>query len=68
MKLKIVSDGTAQGTKIVNDMGKEISGVERIKLYEITPGVVLKAEITILEPHLEIQLKDPTLLGREIAE
>lgn len=54
MKLKIVSDGTSEGTNVINaETGERIELVSHIDI-SIDAGDIAYANIRILEPFVEI--------------
>lgn len=56
-QLKIISDGTAKGTRVV--FGDSfIEGITRIKINPIKPGGLVSAEISICQVALELAIKD----------
>jgi hypothetical protein len=58
MTLRIVSDGTREGTHVTDtETGNRISPVTSIKIVADVIGG-LKATITVLEPELDIKVKD----------
>lgn len=56
--IKIVSDGTMQGTKVYNHQGFEIKGVMRIKIDVDANNVdkLIKAELTIGFVELDLKI------------
>ena len=55
-KVRIVSDGTAVGTKVVDpETGKEvIPNIRSIRILQISPGNALLATIEVNDPELDI--------------
>ncbi|KVZ57519.1 hypothetical protein WL19_03380 [Burkholderia ubonensis] len=45
--VRIVSDGTAQGTRVLNADGTPIPGVERIEILPLDPNGVVQARVTL---------------------
>lgn len=52
-KIRIVSDGTAQGTKVFSG-DKELSGITQIAFLPIVPGGELKVNITFMAPEIDV--------------
>lgn len=55
MKLKLISDGTLDGTKIVNAETNEIVSNVVNATWEINESFLAKLTITIVNPEIEIQ-------------
>lgn len=55
-KIKIISDGTAFGTKVIDpETGKEvISNIRSIQIDKIEPGKFMTATIEVNDPELDI--------------
>ena len=51
--IKIISDGTALGTEVLNADGKKIHGVVSIVFGEIRSGIPLTATLTVFVGHLD---------------
>lgn len=45
-RIQIISDGTAQGTTVRTMDGRQLDGVASITISPITPGEMVKAQIT----------------------
>jgi len=58
MKLKIVSDGTASGTRVENDQGEDLTPHVRRLVWTLESGRNPSVEITLirLDAELEIDL------------
>ena len=55
MKVKIISDGTSNGTKVVNvETGEVIENVTRI-FWEVNVGSLAKAHIQIINCEVEVE-------------
>lgn len=55
--IKIISDGTAQGTKVM--VGDHfVEGITRIEVKPVKPFGVVEAVITVSMPALELALKN----------
>ena len=57
LKLKIVSDGTREGTHVMVD-GGEIKDVYGIQLFGSVDGPVVCGEMTFVSPEVEVTLDD----------
>jgi hypothetical protein len=54
--IRIISDGTPLGTKVLDSIGLPISGVARIEIAPIVPNELISAKITFILPALDIQI------------
>jgi hypothetical protein len=61
--MKIVSDGTRQGTKLLDDSGKQIQGVLRVQILADKDEPFVTALIEIAKVELEMTVRD-TNAGR----
>lgn len=61
MKLKIVSDGTCYGTKVMTEDGKTIDNVREI-VWSARPGELARATISILVSEVEIEVENPNIV------
>jgi hypothetical protein len=46
-KVRIVSDGTAYGTRVLNADGTQIPNVARIEILPIEPNGIVQARVTL---------------------
>ena len=52
MKLKIVSDGTNKGTKVVDEMGNMVEHVQSVQ-WQISVGMLSRATIELIDIPIE---------------
>lgn len=62
--MKIISDGTPEGTKVINDDGTEVQDVESIEINcsPVTPKRV-QARITVTAPRVEVEVSHPEIIA-----
>jgi hypothetical protein len=65
MKLKIISNGQAIGTKIINaDTGEEIEGIVSVKWQIDGPGELSKMELQFINIPVEVEgIVEDTVIG-----
>ena len=53
--MRIVSDGTPQGTVVYDDSSMPMMNVTRIEILPITPGEMVQVRITFLDVELDLK-------------
>jgi hypothetical protein len=53
-KLKIVSDGTAHGTKVYTESGEQLTGITGIDIHPLRPGEPVRATLSFVLVELEL--------------
>ena len=59
--MKIVSDGTAQGTKLLDESGNPVKGVLRIQILADKDEPFVTALVEIAKVELEMTIPDPNV-------
>lgn len=62
MRIKIISDGTIMGTRVLNaDTGDALEGVKGVTIHPmfVDGDMAVMATVTFIQPELDIIAKDP---------
>lgn len=62
LTMKIISDGTAKGTKVFDDFGRPLQYVRSVTIDPLQFGLPVSATIRVLNVELDIEIENPKIV------